>query len=67
MTTITLQLDYWKRKALLDALNDHERFWRDMMFDAQMGKRPNMSIEGAQMFIDDLKNLIEQVGIQKVD
>ena len=38
-----------------------------MMFDAKTGKRPNMSIEGAQMFIDDLKNLIEQVGVQKVD
>jgi hypothetical protein len=67
MTTITLTLDTWKYKALLDALNDHERTWRDMLWDAENGKRPAMSPEGAKMFIADLEDLIEQVGCQSID
>jgi len=67
MTTITLNLDHWKRKALLDALNDHQRTWRNMHFDAITGARPAMDPVGAQMFIDDLEDLILQVGGQSVD
>jgi hypothetical protein len=67
MTTINLDLDYWKRKVLLDALNDHKRFWIDMIRDCEEGKRPNMSLEGALMIQDDILNLIDQVGCQSVD
>jgi hypothetical protein len=67
MTTINLDLDFWKRKVLLDALNDHNRTWIDMIRDCEEGRRPNMSLEGARMIQDDLLNLIAQVGGQSVD
>jgi len=64
MSTITLQLDHFKRKALLDALNDHRSKWEDMLWDCRLGKRPNMSPEGGQMILDDILDLIEQVDSQ---
>lgn len=64
MTTLTLNLDTYKCQALLDALKDSERNWRDMHFDAKTGKRPGMSPEGAMMIIDDLVDLINQVKSQ---
>lgn len=67
MTTLTLNLDTYKRQALLDALKDSERNWRDMHFDAKTGKRPGMSPEGALMIIEDLENLIAQVKSQTAD
>jgi hypothetical protein len=67
MATLTLTLDPYKHQALLDALKDSERNWRDMHFDASTGKRPGMSPEGAMMIIDDLVDLINQVKCQSVD
>lgn len=64
MRTINLELNYWKRKVLLDALNEHQRTWVSMMRDAEEGRRPNMSIEGAMMIFEDLQDLIAQVGRQ---
>lgn len=34
------------------------------MRDAEEGRRPNMSIEGAMMIFEDLQDLIAQVGRQ---
>jgi hypothetical protein len=67
MSTITLELNFWKRKALLDALNDHKTTWRGMLRDAEEGRRPGMSVEGAQMIFADLEDLIAQVGGQSVE
>ena len=67
MATLTLTLDPYKHQALLDALKDSERNWRDMHFDASTGKRPGMSPEGAKMIIQDLEDLIAQVKCQSVD
>ena len=67
MRTITLELDSFKQKALIDALNDHKSKWEDMLWDCRLGKRPNMSPEGGQMILDDILNLIDQVGSQTVN
>ena len=67
MATLTLTLDPYKHQALLDALKDSERNWREMHFDAKTGKRPGMSPEGAMMIIQDLEDLINQVKCQSVD
>ena len=64
MSTIILELDSFKQKALIDALNDHKSKWEDMIWDCRLGKRPNMSPEGGQMILDDILNLIGQVNSQ---
>lgn len=56
---LTLDLDFWKHKALQDALSEYRRVWLDMIRDGEEGKRPNMSLEGANMIMDDINYLME--------
>lgn len=58
---VTLDLDFWKHKALQDALSEYHRVWLGMIRDCEEGKRPNMSLEGAYMIFDDIVDLMKVV------
>lgn len=65
MTTITLELTPYQESRLLDALNEEVTKWRKIKIEAEDGRRPNASPEGAEYLMNDsqavLSKVIEQI------
>lgn len=59
--TITLELTPYQEDMLLDAINSEVIKWLDVKCDIHLGKRPNASLEGANMLHADAKALREKV------
>lgn len=48
-------------QVLRDALSDYRRQWIDNIRDCKEGKRPNMSLEGAEMILEDTERLMRHL------
>ena len=59
MTTITLTP--YQKAALTQAIGDALLTWDDRIQEALRGERPALSVEGARLMIEDLKEVREQL------
>jgi hypothetical protein len=57
--TITLEGYEWQ--TVREALLDHRREWLYRIRDAKEGRRPGMSIEGAEMIVKDLDSVLNKL------
>jgi hypothetical protein len=44
--------------VIRDALSDYRREWINNVRDCREGRRPNMSLEGAEMILEDTERLM---------
>jgi hypothetical protein len=56
-----LTLTPYQESALEQAILDSLLLWDDRIQEAKAGKRPNLSIEGARLMIDDLREIQQQI------
>jgi hypothetical protein len=47
--------------TLKQALQESDNLWQQRIIEAERGERPNLSIEGARMMQDDLRDLLAQI------
>ena len=59
--TLTLELTPYQEDMLLDAINDHVNKWLCIKTDILLDKRPNASLEGADMLLEDAKMIRAKV------
>ena len=58
---MNLKLDHFQEQALLQAIMDSLMVWDDRIDEAMDGLRPSMSIEGARLMIEDLREVQRQI------
>ena len=56
-----LILSGYETCALMDALETSLEKWDERILEAQAGKRPSMSIEGARLLQGDIHRIMDQV------
>ena len=56
-----LQLDGYAIATVMQALQESDRLWDEWIAEAEAGKRPNFSIEGAKMMKEDLRLAMTQI------
>lgn len=56
-----LQLDGYAIATVMQALQESDRLWDERIAEAEAGKRPNFSIEGAKMMKEDLRLAMTQI------
>jgi hypothetical protein len=54
----TLPLQGYEVQVIRDALSDYRREWINNVRDCREGRRPNMSLEGAEMILEDTERLM---------
>jgi hypothetical protein len=59
MTTITLTP--YQKAALTQAIGDALLTWDDRIQEALRGERPALSVEGARLMMEDLKEVQKQI------
>lgn len=59
--TITLELTPYQEDMLLDAINDHFNKWLCVKTDILLDRRPNASLEGVDMLLEDAKAIRAKV------
>jgi len=57
----TLTAQGYEVQVLRDALSDYRRQWIDNIRDCKEGKRPNMSLHGAEMILEDTERLMRHL------
>jgi hypothetical protein len=57
----TLPLQGYEVQVIRDALSDYRREWINNVRDCREGRRPNMSLEGAEMILADCENLMRRL------
>ena len=58
---MNLQVNGYAIDTLKQALQESSTLWQERIIEAERGERPNLSIEGARMMQDDLRELLEQI------
>jgi hypothetical protein len=58
---MTLTLTPYQEQALLQAISDSLTAWDDRIDQALLGERPNLSIDGALLLIEDLREVQKQM------
>ena len=56
-----LQVTGYAIEVLKQALQESDSLWEGRIAEAEAGTRPNLSIEGARMMQDDLRDLLQQI------
>jgi hypothetical protein len=56
-----LTLTPYQESALEQAIMESMLLWDDRIREAEAGTRPNLSIEGARLMIDDLREIQQQI------
>ena len=56
-----LEVNGYAIDTLKQALQESDNLWGQRIAEAQRGERPNLSIEGARMMQDDLRELLAQI------
>lgn len=59
-----LEVNGYAIDTLKQALQESSNLWQQRIDEAEQGKRPNLSIDGARMMQDDLRELLEQIAWQ---
>ena len=61
LTTKTITLEGYEWQTAFEAMREHQRTWKGWIAEAERGERPNMSIEGAKMILDDITNILNKL------
>ena len=56
-----LEVNGYAIDTLKQALQESDILWSERIAEAERGDRPNLSIEGARMMQDDLRELLDQI------
>ena len=56
-----LEVNGYAIDTLKQALQESDNLWAERILQAERGERPNLSIEGARMMQDDLRDLLAQI------
>ena len=56
-----LEVNSYAVDTLKHALQESDNLWAERIAEAERGERPNLSIEGARMIQDDLRELLAQI------
>ena len=56
-----LEVNGYAIDTLKQALQESDNLWAERITEAERGERPNLSIEGARMMQDDLRELLAQI------
>ena len=58
---MNLTLTPYQESALEQAIMESMMLWDDRIQQALAGKRPNLSVEGARLMIEDLREIQQQI------
>ena len=58
---MNIQVNGYAIDTLKQALQESSMMWQDRIQQAERGERQNLSIEGARMMQDDLRELLAQI------
>ena len=58
---MNLQLNGYEIETVMQALQDSDTLWQARIDEAKRGNRQNLSIEGAEMMRNDLRNVMAQI------
>lgn len=56
-----LEITGWQIETLKQALQESDSLWEDRIAQAERGDRPNLSIDGARMMQDDIRQILAQI------
>ncbi len=56
-----LEVNGYAIDTLKQALQESSMLWQERIDQAERGERQNLSIEGAKMMQDDLREILEQI------
>ncbi len=56
-----LEINGYAIDTLKQALQESDLLWQDRIDQAERGERPNLSIDGARMMQDDLREILAQI------
>ena len=56
-----LEVSGYAIDTLKQALQESSMLWQERIIEAERGERPNLSIDGAKMMQDDLREILEQI------
>jgi len=59
-----LEVNGYAIDTLKQALQESSMLWQQRIDEAERGERPNLSIDGARMMQDDLRELLAQIAWQ---
>ena len=62
---MNLQVTGYAIETLKQALQDSNTLWEARIMEAERGDRQNLSIEGARMMQDDLREILSQIRAQE--
>jgi hypothetical protein len=57
----TITLEGYEPQVMFEALRDHRREWTRRIHEAKMGDRPSMSIDGAEMIVQDIDSILNKL------
>ena len=58
---MNLQLNGYEIETVMQALQDSDTLWQARIDEAKRGNRQNLSIEGAEMMRNDLRNVMARI------
>ncbi len=58
---MNIQLNGYQMESVMQALQDSVTLWEARIDEAKRGDRQNLSIEGARMMQDDLRDVMAQI------
>ncbi|QLF86157.1 hypothetical protein CC030809_00101 [Synechococcus phage S-CAM7] len=61
---MNIQVNGYAIDTLKQALQESSMLWQERILQAERGERQNLSIEGARMMQDDLRDILEQIRLQ---
>ena len=56
-----LEVNSFAIDTLKQALQESDMLWQERIDQAERGERPNLSIDGARMMQDDLRQILAQI------
>ena len=61
---MNLQVNGYAIDTLKQALQESSMLWQERIQQAERGERQNLSIAGAKMMQEDLREMLEQIKLQ---
>ena len=56
-----LEITGWQIETLKQALQDSDSLWENRIHQAERGDRPNLSVDGARMMQNDIREILAQI------
>ena len=61
---MNIQVSGYAIDTLKQALQESSMLWQERIIQAERGERQNLSIDGARMMQEDLREILEQIRLQ---